>query len=823
MYSQFAQAVDIVATKNIQSQTAKIGDVNISQNTLSNVQGVSTTALRVGNLSIVDQSISNVNYLSVGNINITNNTISNVDNITTTKLSVGGVSMSSGGLSNVAGISANEIACSNVIVNGQTVINAQRNATFSNIIITGSITACNMTTVEHSQIIMNSEIVQSNLTVYNIATIGGNVQGTNSLNVYGSIGLTSNNNTVSLTVSNDTLVSNKIIAAPTFSGSGQFLYNIPSSAVQGLGATPILSQWSTSGNKVYISGSNIGIGTSTPTTQLDVSGVTKSTTFSGSGAYLTDIPTTAVVGLSSAISKGSQWTTTASLNAITVSGSNVGIDVANPTFKLEVLGTTKSTAFSGSGAFLTDIPANAIKGTLSQWQTTNSSNAIYITNSNVGIKTANPLYPLDVIGVVNATTFSGSGAFLTDIPSSAIKGTLSQWQTTNSSNAIYITSSNVGINVSLPAFPLEVGGIVKATTFSGSGANLTDIPASAVKGTLSQWQTTSSSNAIYITNSNVGVGTNSPLYPFHVQGNTFVDGFTLGNNGCSFKGFNIKKKTVTNTSVASSSVIFSSGTTEYGRFNNAGNFGIGTANPQAKLDVNGKILATSGNVGQSSQSAIFSVGPVNPANFNVYTGAGNAYSITGSATIQTTQNASWVASIYADGNIVSNTGFATASDERIKTNVTYPERSSCLEMASKIKVCEYNYVDKVQYGQHRKMGVLAQDVEAILPSCVNKSRQCIPNIMATFYILNAKTDLGKYIDQVKVGDAVKVLTSDCKETVETTITYIEGSIVTFDNSNINGNVFIVGTYVDDFRTVDYNQLFALTFGAIQELKCRIGI
>lgn len=86
-----------------------------------------------------------------------------------------------------------------------------------------------------------------------------------------------------------------------------------------------------------------------------------------------------------------------------------------------------------------------------QWSSLQSTNSLYILNSNVGIGKSNPQYILDVNGTINAGTVYVNGAPLST----------SQWS--NTSSNVYIVSSNVGIGTSTPSEALEVNGNILST------------------------------------------------------------------------------------------------------------------------------------------------------------------------------------------------------------------------------------------------------------------------------------------------------------------------------------------------------------------------
>lgn len=130
------------------------------------------------------------------------------------------------------------------------------------------------------------------------------------------------------------------------------------------------------------------------------------------------------------------------------SDGNIGIGISEPEYKLDVNGTIRATVFSGDGSALTNLNASEIKGgvlnathipdvidinqinakTADGLKLFDSGNeGIFIEEGgNVGIATLNPSEKLEVIGVIKAEAFKGSGVGIIDIDASNItSGTLS--------------------------------------------------------------------------------------------------------------------------------------------------------------------------------------------------------------------------------------------------------------------------------------------------------------------------------------------------------------------------------------------------------------
>lgn len=229
-----------------------------------------------------------------------------------------------------------------------------------------------------------------------------------------------------------------------------------------------------------------------------------------------------------------------------------------------------------------------------------------------------------------------------------------------------------------------------------------------------------------------------------------------------------------------------------------GNVGIGVSNPCVPLHV------------QSTQSLTI--------------GAYNSLAAPGSSSGSTTSGSiNENVSIKAEGFLIANSVLAV-SDQRIKTALKPSINKDDLSKLLSIQITDYQYVDQIKQGNKTTKGVIAQELESVFPNAVNRSTGFIPNIYAAannIEVSEAKKELtctlGKKHELV-VGDLVKLITESNTELQKEVINIIdENTFVVKDWIEAAENIFVFGKQVDDFRTVDYQQVAMLGISAMQAL------
>ena len=229
-----------------------------------------------------------------------------------------------------------------------------------------------------------------------------------------------------------------------------------------------------------------------------------------------------------------------------------------------------------------------------------------------------------------------------------------------------------------------------------------------------------------------------------------------------------------------------------------GKMGIGTTSPQVPLHVASSVaqyVNVYGYLNQNQAQGAYT------ANTNVY------YSILAEQRIRAPE-------------------FNAISDARIKKNIFKLSTEKQLAELNQLKVVNYAYIDQLANGTKSKTGFIAQEVEAVNPKFVNQSTDFIPSVYA---LAQSATIENKMLHVTTVqphgfqkGDEVKLFAEGKKEVVKT-IEEVSGpqDFTVSDWIEPIDNVFVYGKKVTDFKAIDFDQITALSVGAIQELHQQI--
>ncbi len=611
---------------------------------------------------------------------------------------------------------------------------------------------------------------------------------------------------------------------------------------------------------------NIGIGTTTPGAKLDVAGTIRATGAGGYGFSSGD----ADGGIFSPADGTITFNTDATEKMRIASSGWVGIGTTSRTTGtsfLDVNGGIHATNFSFRS------PGDADGGLFSAGDgllglRTNGVERLRINASGlVGVGTTGPAFALEVrndttpeiaVGKLDGTggaLYFGNnahgvrrnfGGTANDIGFYTTDGKIHLSAAGASAGQFVLTpGGDVGIGTATPGARLHLSATNAAGThhlhvFPGmlnntatANAVTFDLP-NTPSGTFSFWDN-------LVVSGNVGVGNTSATQRLHVTGNSLVTGnaYVLDANhyvrATAGSGISLSTYLVTDGLILKQE---------------SGNVGIGTTSPQAKLHVEGSVMAgTSGGfvftndgdsgmftTGNDANTLAFRTANVNRlwltgdgrlglgtstpiATLHVSNGVGITNNLEGyldgaGANGGFIGNFAGTYSIAADHRIRTLSGFDVISDVRLKNVIGRSSGSDDLAVLMRLAVTDYTFKDSVGRAGRVEKKVIAQEVEAVYPQAVHRSTDVVPDLFR-----EASIDAAGWVSlatDLKVGERVRLVTPAGTAVHE--VLAVEPGRFRTAFATATARAFVYGREVDDFRAVDYDALAMLNLSATQQLK-----
>ena len=544
---------------------------------------------------------------------------------------------------------------------------------------------------------------------------------TGSVNIYGG-----------MSVSKDSYLNNVIVAGNSTIAN----LTISGNLITSTGNTLISSQWTSidSNTDIYFGTSAnvfVGIGTTTPNFNLDISGgsrITQGLTVGSlnvnAGASITNLLNTTICTGTIIITNG---ITTGTIN-VTGTSTFQNTTVTNIT-STNIIGTTVSTGnIYGTLGTISNLVATTSLSTGTLVGTTVSVGNIYGTLGTIS-------------NLVATTSFSTGTLVGTTVSTGNIYGTLG---TISNFVATSITASNLRVSGNVNVTNIT------ATTLNATGVTTSSLLASnSILTNVSVTNMNSSTNTIGTLNA-TGITTASLLVTNAVATNLssgiaiFTTGLTtatlLATTSISTGLLNSTNTTITNavaTNLSSGIAIFTTGLTSANIFvtgpgnlngnsntlgsiiTTGGNIGIGSVTPSYKLDVNGIIRNNTDIIMSSASRAtlyndsgalqirsgstnMLHLNQDNSGNMSLAMGGGSV----GIGTTSPGYKLHVVGDIYASGDI---TAF---SDIRLKENIV--QLIGCLDKIDNMRGVSFNRIDTGT----KHIGLIAQEVESQFPELV---------------------------------------------------------------------------------------------------------
>jgi hypothetical protein len=373
--------------------------------------------------------------------------------------------------------------------------------------------------------------------------------------------------------------------------------------------------FSNSGNTTFIG--NLGIGTSTPTYTLDVSGSGGTTArFRGTAGQATvSLNDGTTDNYIVAVSGRFQLRPSGNTTLTALSTGEIGIGITAPSSRLQVRGSGATTATTA----------------LRVENTNASASLVVLDNSNVGIGTSAPSYSLDISGT-NWAGFRTAVPFQSETTANnyrygalVVNNGYGAGGNANNTFDVFSVGQNTGVNNGIGFFRVNLHGGNSTGLYGASGANNSIAHLNAT--TTATLQVTAQNTGIAIIGSTSGTGATVTT----IAAGSNLD-LRSDNNGV-FSGGGIRYYSSING--ANHSHIWYHNASEQMRLTFGGNLGIGTSTPSASLHISGASSANLLRIDSPASSSIVFVSGSGNVGINTATPAYNL-DVNGTARVQAT-------------------------------------------------------------------------------------------------------------------------------------------------------------------------------------------
>ena len=624
--------------------------------------------------------------------------------------------------------------------------------------------------------------------------------------------------------------------------------------------------YTSSNNRMTIGNTgNIGIGTTTPTEKLDVTGNLK---FSGAlmpnnsagtaGYFLQSAGAgTPPVWVSSASSSAWGTTgntgTTAGTNFIgttdavdfvvktnntekirTTSAGRMGINTATPTQQLDVNGTIVASgttypnyAYNSGNRIIfgeTNIPVNEA-GSVAQFGsgstgrnmllavTKSSTNSSFLGNDGtqtmIGSEgTVNPITFRTGLVYNNANVMTTGSEVMRISGAGSVGIGTSAFDATNPERLLIEAGATTNTPMSTTGtindyFQFNIQNLSNGTAAS------TDIVATANNGTDNGAYIDmgiNSSTFPTVTTTNQGVTSRSNTAYLYANAGDFVIG-----NGTSGKPLIF----FTNSGTTGTTTAYG---TERMRISSAGYLGIATTNPRYPLEIANKAAYTTGTYSNYTGTDGWS----SDNGFSYY-----ANGSTSSTAGASTGSSSTYYSIVTAGRIAAKE-FNAYSDKREKIVIGQSNGKTDVDLLNRLKITDYTWIDKIGKSATQEKKLIAQELREVYPQAVKLISNFVPNVYQkpiSVRVDSVNNSMALHFSKphgLNKGDLLKIYVFD--KLHEVTVKDIPSPETLAFNLNEKldlspspKDIFVFGKMVNDYHTVDYEAVSMLNVSATQEI------